>query len=79
MSRLVRQQPLEGWFLTTKEGLIFDTKGIIHPPDRVIAYLRYIPAEFLDDRVSSEQRFGYIKVYLLKDRMKELQARFPWY
>ncbi len=79
MSRLIRKQPLEGWFLTTKEGLIFDTKGINHPPDRVIAYLRYIPAEFFDDRVSNEQRFGYTKVYLLKDRMKALQARFPWY
>lgn len=79
MTRRIRKQPLEGWFLTTKEGLIFDTKGIVHPPDRVIAYLRYIPAHLFGDQVSKEKRRGYFKVYLLEDRKKELQARFPWY
>jgi len=74
-----KQQPLEGFFLTTKEGLIFDTKGVVQPPDRVIAYLRYIPAALFKGRASKEQRRGYFKVYLLEDRAKELKARFPWY
>ncbi|TFG18478.1 MAG: hypothetical protein EU530_09215 [Promethearchaeota archaeon] len=38
----------EGDFLETRDGLIFDVKGNLHPKDRKIAYLRYIPARFFD-------------------------------
>jgi len=32
-------------FLRTKEGLFFCVVGPVHPPDRVISYVKYIPAE----------------------------------
>ncbi len=35
----------EGDFLETNDGLIFDVKGILHPIDRKIAYVRYVPAK----------------------------------
>ena len=79
MSALTQKQPIEGYFLTTKEGLIFDTKGIVHPLDRVIAYLRYIPAVLFSEQTSKEKRRGYFKVYLLEEREKELKLMFPWY
>lgn len=65
--------------MTTKEGLIFDVKGVVQPPDRVIAYLRYIPAALVEKNTSKERRRNYFKVYLLEDREKELKKRFPWY
>ena len=36
--------PIEGHFLVTEDGLIFEVKGVIHPEERIIAYLRYAPA-----------------------------------
>ncbi len=34
----------EGDFIETHEGLVFDVKGLVHPPERVIAFLRYYPS-----------------------------------
>lgn len=45
---MIKTRALEGDFLETHEGLIFDVKGLFHPQDRIIAYLRYIPISFLD-------------------------------
>jgi predicted nucleotidyltransferase len=39
---------MEGDFIETDDGLIFDVKGFLHPNDRKIAYLRYIPASFFN-------------------------------
>jgi len=66
----------EGDFIETTEGLIFDVKGMLHPPDRVIAYLRYVP-----DKNGGRQRFGlrYCKVYDLSARAKLLRAKWPEY
>jgi predicted nucleotidyltransferase len=38
----------DGDILVTKQGLIFYTFGYTHPPDRVIAYLKYIPKALSD-------------------------------
>jgi predicted nucleotidyltransferase len=56
--------------------LIFDVKGLIHPPDRVIAYLRYF-----EDSAGDRVRFGkrYAKVYSLSDRDRILGERYPHY
>ena len=35
----------DGDVIVTKQGFIFYTFGYIHPPTRVIAYLKYIPKE----------------------------------
>jgi hypothetical protein len=34
---------LEGDFIETYDHLIFDVKGFLHPKDRIIAFLRYVP------------------------------------
>jgi predicted nucleotidyltransferase len=66
----------EGDFIETNDGLIFDVKGMVHPPDRVIAYLRYVPNN--DGR---RQRLGvkYRKVYDLAARRKLLRTKWPEY
>ncbi|MEM2239760.1 MAG: nucleotidyltransferase domain-containing protein [Candidatus Bathyarchaeia archaeon] len=66
----------EGDFLETLEGFIFDVKGFSHPPDRIIAYLRYVPDDF-----GSRVRFGvkYRKIYRLKDREDFLRKNAPVY
>jgi len=66
----------EGDFIETVEGLIFDVKGFLHPPDRVIAYLRYLP-----DGRGTRQRNGikYRKVYDLDARAYLLARRWPHY
>jgi len=54
----------EGDFIETQEGLIFDVKGLVHPQDRVVAYLRYL------EDPSGDRRRGdktYTKVYSLSD------------
>jgi len=66
----------EGDFVETHEGLIFDVKGLVHPPDRVVAYLRYIE-DPLGDRKRGEKR--YLKVYSLSEREKTLRSRYPHY
>ena len=36
-------RPIEGYFIVTQNDHIFEIKGLLHPKDRLIAYLRYIP------------------------------------
>lgn len=66
----------EGDFLETVNGLIFDVKGLLHPPDRAIAYLRYLP-----DRRGTRRKADvrYRKVYSLKARTLLLAKRWPEY
>jgi len=66
----------EGDFVESFEGLIFDVKGLVHPPDRVIAYVRYIP-----DRTGNRRRANqfYKKVYSLHERNKFLKEKYPKY
>jgi predicted nucleotidyltransferase len=59
---------VEGYFIITVDGLIFEVKGVVHPRNRVIAYLRYIP-------VSD----GYKKIYALDEREAYLQSNYPTY
>jgi predicted nucleotidyltransferase len=35
--------PVEGFYLETTDGLFFAVKGLVHPPDRVIGVLRFLP------------------------------------
>jgi len=66
----------EGDFIETVDNFIFDVKGIVHPPDRVIAYLRYVP-----DEKGGRTRLGvqYRKVYGLKRREAFLRKNAPIY
>ena len=63
---------LEGVAVETEAGLIFTVKGIVHPPDRVVAYLRYVPDPH-GDRVRGRER--YRRVYSVTEQEEALQAR----
>jgi len=66
----------EGDLIETVEGLIFDVKGFVHPPDRTIAYLRYVESTGGDRKRGDKT---YIKVYSLKERENILKDRYPEY
>ena len=66
----------EGDFVESLEGLIFDVKGLIHPPNRVLAFVRYIP-DVHGARLRGGKR--YRKIYELDDRYKFLKAHYPDY
>ena len=66
----------EGDFLETKEGLIFDVKGLKHPSDRIIAFLRYYP-DINGPRFRDGNR--YEKVYSLTQRYTFLEKNYPQY
>ena len=66
----------EGDFVESLEGLIFDVKGLIHPPNRVVAFVRYIP-DFQGTRLRDGKR--YRKIYELEDRYKFLTSQYPDY
>lgn len=64
----------EGDFIETREGIIFDVKGLVHPPDRAVAFLRYYPSE-----TGTRKRGGrtYAKVYKLEERFDILHREYP--
>jgi len=66
----------EGDLLETPDGIVFDVKGLIHPPDRIIAFPRFIP-----DPHGNRKRGDriYRKVYALSERYELLKERFPQY
>ncbi len=59
--------PIEGDFIRDIHGIYYDVKGFEHPPDRIIAYPRYIPDKS-GDRLKDGIR--YRKIYDLKDRYR---------
>ncbi|MEM2103564.1 MAG: hypothetical protein QW717_01570 [Candidatus Bathyarchaeia archaeon] len=66
----------EGDFIETGQGLIFDVKGLVHPPDSIIAFIRYYPSQ-----TGKREREGlfYDKVYSLSRRYQWLKKNFPKY
>jgi len=66
----------EGDLLETTENILFDVKGLVHPPDRIVAFLRYVP-DPNGDRKRDEMR--YRKVYALSKRYALLKRKFPQY
>jgi predicted nucleotidyltransferase len=69
-------QPIEGFLIESVEGIIFDVKGLAHPPDKVIAFPRFIP-----DPKGSRIRKGvkYSKVYGISERFDFLEKTLPNY
>ncbi len=66
----------EGDLIETGAGLIFDVKGLIHPPDKVIAFPRFVP----DPSGNRKSRsIAYRKIYNLSERFKFLEKKFPYY
>jgi predicted nucleotidyltransferase len=64
----------EGDLIQTRDNVIFDVKGLVHPPDKVIAFPRYIPSPS-GTRGSGKDMYG--KVYNLAERFKYLQQNTP--
>ena len=66
----------EGDLLETPDNVVFDVKGLVHPPNRVVAFLRYV-----SDAKGDREREGlrYRKVYALSERYALLEQAFPQY
>jgi uncharacterized protein len=64
----------EGDLIKTKSGVVFDVKGLLHPPDKVIAFPRFIPSP-TGTRKGNGVTYG--KVYSLDERFKYLQENHP--
>jgi len=65
----VEDKLVEGYFIRTSDNLIFEVKGVVHPHDRIIAYVRYVPD--LDS--------GFRKIYDLQEREEYLSKGFLGY
>ncbi|MHA1824161.1 MAG: hypothetical protein ACTSXM_09940 [Promethearchaeota archaeon] len=68
---------IEGDYIETKKDhLFFDVKGLHHPIDRKICFLRFIP-DVEGDRV----RYGirYTKIYNLEHRYSIINEKYPQY
>jgi uncharacterized protein len=64
----------EGDLIKTKSNVVFDVKGLVHPPKKVIAFPRFIPSA-QGTRQGKDTLYG--KVYSLGDRFKYLQENHP--
>ncbi len=67
---------IESHYLETREGLFFAVKGLVHPPDRFLGCLRYIP-----DPEGDRQKAGrrYRRLYHFAEQEQFLQAECPHY
>ena len=66
----------EGFAIETRAGALFTVKGVVHPPDRVVAYLRYMPSE---DGERERNGRRYRRVYGLAELERIVQDRWPEY
>jgi len=74
--RKLTMKPREGDLIETADGNIFDVKGLVHPPNRIIAFIRFTPDPLGERKRDSEH---YRKVYPLHERYTLLKERFPQY
>ena len=65
----------EGDLIRTADNVIFDVKGLVHPPNKVIAFPRYIPSI---EGTRGKPGEMYNKVYNLAERFVYLQKKTPW-
>jgi predicted nucleotidyltransferase len=64
----------EGELIKTKNNVIFDVKGLVHPPNKIIAFPRFIPSP---NGPRGSQKGLYAKVYSLTERFKFLEQNSP--
>lgn len=64
----------EGDLIKTENHVIFDVKGLVHPPNRLIAFPRYIPSP---QGTRGSQRDLYGKIYSFSERFKFLEQNMP--
>jgi len=66
----------EGDCIEDFSGTIFDVKGLVHPPDRIVAFPRFTTS------LTGERKRAnvlYNKVYALSERFAFLEEKFPQY
>lgn len=64
----------EGDLIKTGDNVIFDVKGLVHPPDKIVAFPRYIPDP---SGIRGTPGETYTKVYNLAERFVYLQKIAP--
>ncbi len=64
----------EGDLIETGDNVIFDVKGLVHPPDKVVAFPRYLPSP---DGTRGRPDQLYTKIYNLSERFVYLQRKTP--
>lgn len=64
----------EGDLIKTKNNVVFDVKGLVHPPNAIIAFPRFIPSP---EGTRKGKGTTYGKVYSLSERFKYLQENTP--
>jgi predicted nucleotidyltransferase len=54
-------QPREGDLIKTRAGVVFDVKGLVHPPNKVIAFPRFIPSPE-GSRKGKNANYGFVEM-----------------
>ncbi len=67
------RKPLEGFMVQLRSGHIFDVKGLIHPPGRVVAYPRYVPDPLGPRR---RGRMSFRKLRSWQERLSVIRGEF---
>ncbi|MHA1757361.1 MAG: hypothetical protein ACTSVV_11365, partial [Promethearchaeota archaeon] len=68
---------IEGDYIELENNqLIFDVKGVLHPKDKKICFLRFYP-DPKGDRIRNNVK--YKKIYDLKERFDFLKKNYPQY
>ncbi|MFX0001320.1 MAG: nucleotidyltransferase domain-containing protein [Candidatus Hermodarchaeota archaeon] len=70
-------QGIEGDYIETKKDhLFFDVKGLLHPDEYIICFLRFFPAPE-GERIKDDIKFR--KIYNLEERYALLREKYPNY
>jgi predicted nucleotidyltransferase len=69
-------RPREGDLLENTNRVIFDVKGFLHPPEKIIAFPRFVPTENGDRKRGN---LSYKKIYNIAERYAFLTRHFPHY
>ncbi len=64
----------EGDLVKTKSNVVFDVKGLVHPPNKIVAFPRFIPSP---EGIRRSKDGLYGKVYSLSDRFEYLRKNHP--
>ncbi|HEY0090221.1 MAG TPA: hypothetical protein VGB37_15340 [Candidatus Lokiarchaeia archaeon] len=67
---------IEGDYVETNDNLFFDVKGLLHPKDQKICFIRFYPNPSGD---RTKAGIKYSKIYDLNERYKFLRTNFPQY
>jgi predicted nucleotidyltransferase len=68
---------LEGHYLETTDGLFFAVKGLVHPPERFVACLRYVPDPINGER--GKEGLRYHRLYHFGEQEQLLREQYPHY